>query len=299
MPGSLTMRAVTVLCNAASTSCISARGAIASTPFSSTRASRRVPRAAVDGTQALADDDRLAPPDAPHDAFERARGQHAIGVHEHDERAHAVVAQIGDGFGIGQRQGNAIAGLPSARKELVHQDEPHTDAGHDLLEAGALLHEGRVGRFRHDRQLEIAMLDEIGDVAVAAQGRETKAEPSLDVGGAPNGRDHPDAGLGDGIQHDPSCDARCATGALFGSRVVSDPSLRHKPRAITVPMNLDRRQHGNILQHRSGVHAVDREHRCIARAFVVIDIGVLGGESPRWQFLGDHLVVMASTPSRR
>ena len=26
-------------------------------------------------------------------------------------------------------------------------------------------------------------------------------------------------------------------------------------------------------------------------AFVVIDVGVLGGESPRWQFLGDHLVV--------
>jgi FkbM family methyltransferase len=25
--------------------------------------------------------------------------------------------------------------------------------------------------------------------------------------------------------------------------------------------------------------------------FVVIDVGVLGGESPRWQFLGDHLVV--------
>src|SRR4051812_36066993 len=25
--------------------------------------------------------------------------------------------------------------------------------------------------------------------------------------------------------------------------------------------------------------------------FVVIDIGVLGGESPRWQCLGDHLVV--------
>ena len=25
--------------------------------------------------------------------------------------------------------------------------------------------------------------------------------------------------------------------------------------------------------------------------FVVVDVGVLGGESPRWQFLGDHLVV--------
>lgn len=29
----------------------------------------------------------------------------------------------------------------------------------------------------------------------------------------------------------------------------------------------------------------------LQEAFVVVDVGVLGGENPRWQFLGDHLIV--------
>src|SRR6185503_5293478 len=126
------MRAVTVLCNAALTSCISSRGAIANTPLSSTRASSRS-RALPSTARRLWPTMIVSPRRMRRTMLSSApRGQHAIGIHEHDERADAVIAQIGDGFGIGQRQGNAIAGLACAWKELVHQDEPHTDARHDL-----------------------------------------------------------------------------------------------------------------------------------------------------------------------
>jgi hypothetical protein len=165
-------------------------------------------RVAVDGAQALADDDRLAPADAAEHGGERSGGQHAIGVHEHDEGAEPRLAQIGDGLGVGERQGHAIRGVADAREELVHEDEAHAHAGGQALETGLVAQMRSVGRLGDDRQLEVAILDEMGEVAVGAQRGEAQAQPPLDVGRAPDRGDHADAGLGGGVQRWDSAGAR-------------------------------------------------------------------------------------------
>src|SRR5262245_66075753 len=67
--------------------------------------------------------------------------------------------------------------------------------GRDGVELGIGLHEGSVSRFRDDRQLEIAVLVQKGDIPLTSERGERKVKPSIDIESSPNRGDQSDARL--------------------------------------------------------------------------------------------------------